>query len=84
MPPVFPPTDNMGNCFTCVPADRIVAIERFGAYDKLLQPGLHVLGFDVCGACISTRSVSTRIIEKPVRCETKTEDNVFVHITVAV
>jgi len=74
----------MGNCFICVPADELVAVERFGKYIDIKQGGLHCLGLDACGICYNTRSISTRVQENQVRCETKTLDDVFVSVTVAV
>jgi hypothetical protein len=57
---------------------------EFNTHFPSLHPGLHILGFDLCECCISMRTISTRIQQNMVVCETKTEDNVFVHITVAV
>eukprot|EP00392_Amoebophrya_sp_AT5.2_P010526 g10590.t1 len=74
----------MGNCAICVPPDKLTAVERCGKYEGIRQPGLHVLGFDVCACCISTRSVSTRIEQNTVNCNTKTKDDVFVEFVVMV
>lgn len=74
----------MGNCAICVDADQLKSVEYFGEFLDIKQPGVHFLGFDVLGICYSTRSVSTRIIENRIRCETKTTDDVFVYVDVAV
>ena len=74
----------MGNCAICVNADELKAVEYFGEFVGIKSSGFHVLGFDLCGICYNTRSVSTRIQENHVRCETKTSDDVFVRVDVAV
>lgn len=74
----------MGNCAVCVAADELRAIEYFGEFIEIKSGGFHYLGLDLCGMCYNTRSVSTRIQENRVRCETKTADDVFLFIDVAV
>ena len=74
----------MGNCAICVAADELKAVELFGEFKGIYGGGFHLIGFDLMGMCYSTRSVSTRIQENRVRCETKTSDDVFVFIDVAV
>ncbi|CAD7945884.1 unnamed protein product [Amoebophrya sp. A120] len=74
----------MGNCLICVSPDKLTAVERCGKYEGIRQPGLHVLGADVFGCCIQTRSVSTRIQQNQVTCSTKTKDDVFVEFVIAV
>ncbi|CAD7959592.1 unnamed protein product [Amoebophrya sp. A25] len=75
----------MGNnpcCIQTVANDRIAVISRCGKFDRLAYPGLLVLPCP----CICQRigEVSTRLQETIVRCETKTKDNVFVHIEVSI
>lgn len=53
-------------------------------YKGMISPGCHFLGLNCCGLCISVRAVSTRVVENQCNCETKTLDNVFVQVTVAV
>lgn len=74
----------MGNCAVCVAADELKAVEYFGEFVGIKEGGIHFLGFDIAGICYSTRTVSTRITENRVRCETKTADDVFVFVDVAV
>lgn len=74
----------MANCCICVNSDEIVAVEKFGAFKAIKGPGLHCLGFDVCGLIWNKRRVSARIQENRVKCETKTKDNVFVTVSVSV
>jgi len=46
--------------------------------------GCHCIGFDINGTILQTRKVSTRVQEYTMQCETKTKDNVFVKVIVAV
>jgi regulator of protease activity HflC (stomatin/prohibitin superfamily) len=59
-------------------------VENFGKFSKMLPPGLNVAGFDICGCCISFRSITSRVEQNLVRVQTKTKDNVFVVANVAV
>lgn len=74
----------MGNCLICVAADELQAVEFFGEFKGIKSGGIHFVGLDCCGICYNTRAVSTRIIENRVQCETKTSDDVFVFIHIAV
>lgn len=66
----------------CVNQDRIVIVEKCGAFDSLAPPGF------VCLKCplvwTMKAAVSTRIRQLNVRCETKTLDNVFVDMVIGV
>ncbi|CAK9087087.1 Hypersensitive-induced response protein 1 (OsHIR1) [Durusdinium trenchii] len=65
-----------------VPNDRVGVVERFGKFARLVSPGiapvLCCLGETVAG------SLSKRVQQIDVVCETKTKDNVFVHVAVSV
>ena len=70
--------------FVVVRSDEIVAVEKFGEFQRILGSGLHILGWDLCNIVWTTRRVSKRIEEARVRVETKTKDNVFVTISIFV
>ena len=72
------------NCFVTVPQDRWVTVEKFGKYDKIMSPGLGFAGLDVCGACVSFRAITSRVEQNLCSVQTKTKDNVFVTVKVAV
>lgn len=72
------------NCFACVPQDRYYAVERFGKFNGMLAPGLSFAGFDLCGCCVTFRSITSRTEQSVCTVETKTKDNVFVVVKVAV
>ena len=59
-------------------------VTHFGKFDRVARPGLH---FMAC-CCIGYESVagtlSMRVQQADVRCTTKTLDNVFVRVDVAV
>lgn len=66
----------------CVPQDRAGVVEQCGKYSRVLHPGPNF----VC-CCIGeyvAGSVSLRVDQLDVQCETKTKDNVFVHVLVSV
>jgi len=72
------------NCLVTVPQDQIYAVETFGSFSRILQPGLSVAGCDCCGCCISFRSITRRLVQNDVLVPTKTHDNVFVTVKVSV
>eukprot|EP00413_Alexandrium_margalefii_P004666 CAMPEP_0204514554 /NCGR_PEP_ID=MMETSP0661-20131031/2135_1 /ASSEMBLY_ACC=CAM_ASM_000606 /TAXON_ID=109239 /ORGANISM="Alexandrium margalefi, Strain AMGDE01CS-322" /LENGTH=320 /DNA_ID=CAMNT_0051519801 /DNA_START=142 /DNA_END=1104 /DNA_ORIENTATION=+ len=72
------------NCLVSVPQDRFFAVEHFGQFDKIIGPGLTYVGCDCCGVCIGLRSISRRVEQNECLVETKTKDNVFVLVRVAV
>jgi regulator of protease activity HflC (stomatin/prohibitin superfamily) len=67
-----------------VPQDKIYTVEHFGSFSKVIGSGLHFVGFDVGGCCITFRSISKRVEQNDVVVETKTKDNVFVLVKVSV
>merc|ERR1719384_1552544 len=72
------------NCFVAVPQDKYFAVERFGSFKEMLPPGLSFAGFDICGCCISFRSITSRVDQWVVDVHTKSKDNVFLVVKVAV
>jgi len=72
------------NCFVTVPQDKWFAVQKFGAYSHMLSPGLAWAGLDCCGCCISFRSITSRVDQILCNVSTKTKDNVFVKVVVAV
>jgi len=67
---------------TIVSQSEVKTIEKCGAYDGIAHPGCHCLIPCLC-QCIGT-SLSMRLQQLQVTCETKTKDNVFVTVKVAV
>lgn len=74
----------MGNCVICVSPDELAAVERLGSFQGIRGGGCHVIGCDVMGMIMQTRKISTRVQEYQMNTETKTKDNVFVKVQVAV
>jgi len=67
-----------------VPQDEFYAAEWFGSYNNVLDPGLKWAGFDCFGACVTLKAISNRIEQIVVDVPTKTKDNVFVNVKLAV
>eukprot|EP00929_Paragymnodinium_shiwhaense_P036110 TRINITY_DN1939_c1_g1_i1.p2 TRINITY_DN1939_c1_g1~~TRINITY_DN1939_c1_g1_i1.p2 ORF type:complete len:300 (+),score=85.87 TRINITY_DN1939_c1_g1_i1:88-987(+) len=72
------------NCLVTVPQDRWFAVEKFGAFSHMLKPGLSFAGPDFMGCCVSFRSITSRVEQILCEVRTKTQDNVFVNVVVAV
>ncbi|GFZ03637.1 SPFH/Band 7/PHB domain-containing membrane-associated protein family [Actinidia rufa] len=74
----------MGNLFCCVKVDqsKVAIKERFGKFEKVLDPGCHCLPWFL-GSQLAGH-LSLRVQQLHVRCETKTKDNVFVNVVASV
>lgn len=68
-------------CVT-VNTGTVTLIEQFGKYTKIANPGLNIV--IPCCCEFPAATVSMRLQQMEVSCETKTKDNVFVLIRVAV
>ena len=69
-------------CIHAVPQDRVAVVEYFGKFSHLSHPGC--LCLPVPCVCTYAGAVSMRIQQLNVKVETKTKDNVFIQLTVAV
>mmetsp|Transcript_20108 Transcript_20108/g.56527 ORF Transcript_20108/g.56527 Transcript_20108/m.56527 type:complete len:304 (+) Transcript_20108:19-930(+) len=69
-------------CCLCVRSGEVVVVERFGKFNRIARPGFACLQPWCCE--FSAGAMNMRIQQLDLRCETKTEDNVFVQICVAV
>eukprot|EP01006_Ploeotia_vitrea_P030957 TRINITY_DN63274_c0_g1_i2.p1 TRINITY_DN63274_c0_g1~~TRINITY_DN63274_c0_g1_i2.p1 ORF type:complete len:297 (-),score=2.80 TRINITY_DN63274_c0_g1_i2:167-1057(-) len=68
-------------CFACVPEQSVGIVENLGKYDRVISPGLSIVMWPIA----NVRSlVSLKIQQLDVKCDTKTKDNVFVSVNVAV
>lgn len=68
-------------CVRCVRTKQVAIVEDLGQFKRFLSSGLHFLAYplqDIVGC------LSLRIQQLDVVCETKTKDNVFIHVNVAV
>jgi regulator of protease activity HflC (stomatin/prohibitin superfamily) len=68
-------------CFQCVRSQNIGVVEELGNFKKLIGPGFHFIPWPIQGI---SGFLSLRIQQIDIRCETKTKDNVFVDVAVAV
>lgn len=69
-------------CCICVPQDSVAIVEQFGKFDRAAPPGC--LCIPVPGVWVVRQFVKMRVQQRSVEVETKTKDNVFVQIMVAV
>jgi regulator of protease activity HflC (stomatin/prohibitin superfamily) len=71
----------LANCFFVVQQQTSVIVQSFGKFARVAHPGLNMkvpIVETVAGR------INLRVQQLDVRVETKTEDNVFVHVVVAV
>ncbi|TKY55122.1 Hypersensitive-induced response protein 1 [Spatholobus suberectus] len=74
----------MGSLLCCVKVEQstVAVKERFGRFEKVLEPGCHCmpwfLGKQLAG------HLSLRLQQLDLRCETKTKDNVFVNVVASI
>jgi len=73
--------DNDCCCLACVRTQEVGVVEDLGEFKRLLGPGLHFVLWPLESV---VGRMSLRIQQLDVMCETKTKDNVFVKVGVAV
>jgi regulator of protease activity HflC (stomatin/prohibitin superfamily) len=73
--------DNGCCCFACIRTQEVGIVEDLGQFKRLLDPGLHCLVWPLQSV---VGTLSLRIQQLDVVCETKTKDNVFVQVGIAV
>jgi len=72
----------MGTCCTTIESSSVGIVERWGKFVRTANPGFNCLNC-CCGESIAG-IISLRINQLDLKVETKTEDDVFVHVHVAV
>lgn len=68
-------------CLVCVRTQTVSVVEDLGQFKRLIDPGLHCILWPLQSVA---GTLSLRIQQLDVNCETKTKDNVFVNVAVAV
>jgi len=68
-------------CVQCVRTQNIGVVEDLGQFKTLLSPGCHIVCWPIASV---VGYLSLRVQQLDVLCETKSKDNVFVNIGVAV
>lgn len=68
-------------CIVCIRTQQVGVVEDLGQFKKLIDPGLHFILYPLQSVA---GTLSLRIQQLDVYCETKTKDNVFVNVAVAV
>jgi len=69
-------------CFACPSQGTVQVVEQCGAFRRVAPPGFNCVNCLLCECVRGTVSVRTQMMT--VACETKTFDNVFVVLRVAV
>ncbi|MBA0772960.1 hypothetical protein Gotri_008271 [Gossypium trilobum] len=74
----------MGQALGCIQVEQstVAITEAFGKFDDVLQPGCHCLPW--CFGKQAAGTLSLRVQQLDVRCETKTKDNVFVNVVASI
>ncbi|PWA84217.1 hypersensitive-induced response protein 1 [Artemisia annua] len=74
----------MGNlcCLVQVDQSTVAIKESFGKFDEVLNPGCHCVPW-FCGKRLAG-TLTLRLQQLLVKCETKTKDNVFVNVVASV
>jgi len=65
----------------CVRTQEVAVVEDLGQFKRLIDPGLHFIMWPLQSVA---GTLSLRIQQLDVFCETKTKDNVFVKVAIAV
>lgn len=68
-------------CMVCVRTQEVGIVEDLGQFKRLIDPGFHCVLYPIQQVA---GTLSLRIQQLDVTCETKTKDNVFVRVEVAV
>lgn len=71
----------MAWCIQCVSTGNIGVVERFGKFSHTANPGMNCILWPIYTL---PQTVTLRIQQLLVECETKTKDNVFVNVVVSV
>jgi len=68
-------------CCVCARTTEVGIIEDLGQFKRLIDPGFHCICYPISQV---SGTLSLRIQQLDVICETKTKDNVFIQVAVAV
>jgi regulator of protease activity HflC (stomatin/prohibitin superfamily) len=68
-------------CFICIKEKEVAIVENLGQYNRTASAGCNIL---MCPLETVAGSLSLRIQQLNVTCDTKTKDNVFIKVAVAV
>ncbi|MCO5593214.1 hypothetical protein L7F22_047221 [Adiantum nelumboides] len=62
-------------CCTQISETKVGIKEKWGKFDKVLEPGVHYVNW--CNGKKVKQTVTLRLQQVDVKCQTKTKDNVF-------
>ncbi|KAL7487178.1 hypothetical protein ACHAW6_012794 [Cyclotella cf. meneghiniana] len=79
--PIVSPCCGLCCCFTCIKTSEYGMLERFGKFDRILDPGMHFL---IWPCEREAGRVSIRIRQLDLHCETKSRDHVFLSVRISI
>ena len=79
--PICAPICGLCCCFTCIRTSEYGVMQRFGKFQKIMQPGLHILKWPMER---EAGRISMRVRQLDVDCETKSKDHVFLRVHVSI
>mmetsp|Transcript_25405 Transcript_25405/g.46732 ORF Transcript_25405/g.46732 Transcript_25405/m.46732 type:complete len:436 (+) Transcript_25405:114-1421(+) len=68
-------------CFTCIRTSEYGVMQRFGKFERILDPGMHFMKWPMER---EAGRISMRIRQLDVDCETKTKDHVILRVHVSI
>jgi regulator of protease activity HflC (stomatin/prohibitin superfamily) len=68
-------------CIVCIQTSEVGIVERLGKFSRIVTPGINLF---CCPVEYVAETVSLRVQQLNVMCETKTLDNVFVQVQIVV
>mmetsp|Transcript_3628 Transcript_3628/g.7765 ORF Transcript_3628/g.7765 Transcript_3628/m.7765 type:complete len:487 (-) Transcript_3628:2745-4205(-) len=79
--PYLPPCCGLCCCLTCIRTSEYGVLERFGKFERILEPGMHRLIWPMER---EAGRISVRVRQIDLRCETKSRDHVFLNIHISI
>lgn len=79
--PICAPVCGLCCCFTCIRTSEYGVMQRFGKFQNIMQPGLHILKWPMER---EAGRISMRVRQLDVDCETKSKDHVFLLVHVSI
>ena len=77
--PLIPPCCGLCCCTTCIRTSEYGVLERFGRFERFLNPGMHIIMWPYER---EAGRISVRLRQLDLHCETKSKDHVFVTVRV--
>ncbi|KAL9186903.1 hypothetical protein ACHAXT_010623 [Thalassiosira profunda] len=79
--PICSPCCGVCCCFACIRSSEYGVLERFGKFERILEPGMHVIKWPMER---QAGIISMRIRQLDLDIQTKSKDHVFVRVHVSI